>query len=865
MENRERRGPEGDRVRRDRRLRAEKAMRRRQRSEKRTADTYRRRSGGAGGRRGRLHGSGNGAGGRSFSGSHSMGGVPGRRWIKLAAILAGVCLLGVLLYGTIREIVRPGPEGEYLTLQEAANLTWLLADTAGMDTEDLPTDPFVGDPQQEGGGMLTFGAFKQIVALFEDSGYELPDYYRDKDRVLLTDWYAFFDRAREVCDGQGRIRDMDLVPLGMGGAVTDGDGEILGEQELISMEKRYSFLTDRMKEALYRPAVAVEREGVLYALRALEGPESSISNIWIMEVEEDALRCFWNDYEVRIDAPAGRGAQLGALREQVADLRFADGMLSEVHMRTEKVSGRLLKIRDNGAEIEGVGFLPFAQQLRIYRLYERLKRYYTSDLRIGYDFADFVVENGEIQAALVVKEEAMETIRVLVKNSDYGGALHDAVELLADCDLTVRAGENEQLLPAGQTLRIDRDSQLFEEGRIRIDPAVLTGRISILNLSRSQGAPSYRGSLELERQENGIVVLNEVLLEEYLYAVVPSEMPSTYPLEALKAQAVCARTYAYRKMLHAGLPAYGAHVDDSSGFQVYNNVAENAETTKAVKETAGELLYYREEPAETYYYSTSCGYGTDTAIWQNSVPEEYPYLQARAVNVAGVTDAQGDTIDGAIDEADIRSAEDMRSEEAFAAFIRGTRESDFESDEAWYRWSYRVETLDSALLYENVRKRYEAVPGTVYVRMEDGSFQNQEPVDPGRIREIYIAARNTGGVAQELVIEGENATLMLRTEHNVRYVLSNNSSSVIRQDGSEFQPGTLLPSAFLTVETTKQDGFVTGYTLYGGGFGHGVGLSQNGARSMARDGCDSDNILAYFYEGSEIRKIYSQETDFPEE
>ena len=799
---------------------------------------------------------GSGARRRSYHRSGVTGMIPGRRWIKLAAIVAGVCLLGALLYGTIREIVRPGPEGEYLTLQEAGNLTWLLADTAGMDTETLPMELFTGNPEQEGGGMLTFGAWKQIVPLFGDCGYELPDYYRDKDRVLLADWYAFFDRARESCDPQGRIRDMDLTPLGIGGAVSDEEGNVLGENELISLEKRYSFLTDRMREALYQPVLAVEREGVLYALRTREGMKSDILNIWIMEVEEDALRCFWNDYEVRIEAPAGRGAELGALREQVADLHFAEGALADVHMRTEKVSGRLLKIRDNGAEIEDVGFLPFAQQFKIYRLYEQLKRYYTTDLRIGYDFTDFVVENGEIQAALVVKEEAMETIRVLVKNSDYGGALHDAVELSADCDLTVRTGETQQLLPAGQTLRIDGSSELFAAGRVRIDPAILTGRISILNLARSQGAPSYRGSLELERQEGGIVVINEVLLEEYLYAVVPSEMPSTYPLEALKAQAVCARTYAYRKMLHAGLPAYGAHVDDSSGFQVYNNVAENAETTKAVKETAGELLYYREEPAEAYYYSTSCGYGTDTAIWQNSVPEDYPYLQARAVNVAGVTDAQGDTIDEEINEADIRSAQDMRSEEAFDAFIRSTRESDFEKEEAWYRWSYRVEALDSALLYGNVRKRYETVPGTVYVRQEDGSWQNQEPVDPGRIREIYIAARNTGGVAQELVIEGEYATLMLETEHNIRYVLSDGSSKVIRQDGSEFQPGTLLPSAFLTVETVKEDGFVTGYTLYGGGFGHGVGLSQNGARSMARDGCDSDNILAYFYEGSEIRKIY---------
>ncbi len=105
-------------------------------------------------------------------------------------------------------------------------------------------------------------------------------------------------------------------------------------------------------------------------------------------------------------------------------------------------------------------------------------------------------------------------------------------------------------------------------------------------------------------------MVNELLLEEYLYAVVPSEMPASYPLEALKAQAVCARTYAYARILHAGLPEYGAHVDDSTSYQVYNNILENAQTTKAVRETKGELLYYGEELADTYYYSTSCGYGT---------------------------------------------------------------------------------------------------------------------------------------------------------------------------------------------------------------------------------------------------------------
>lgn len=138
------------------------------------------------------------------------------------------------------------------------------------------------------------------------------------------------------------------------------------------------------------------------------------------------------------------------------------------------------------------------------------------------------------------------------------------------------------------------------------------------------------------------------------------------------------------------------------------------ETTKAVKETKGELVYYGEQLADTYYYSTSCGYGTNTGIWLNSVPENFPYLQAKAVNVAGVTDAQGDAIDESVNEADISPAGSMMTEEEFAAFITTTRDSDFEKDEAWYRWTYQVDQLDSTILYSNIVKRYEANPGAIY-------------------------------------------------------------------------------------------------------------------------------------------------------
>ncbi len=156
-------------------------------------------------------------------------------------------------------------------------------------------------------------------------------------------------------------------------------------------------------------------------------------------------------------------------------------------------------------------------------------------------------------------------------------------------------------------------------------------------------------------------------------------------------------------------------------------------------------------------------------------------------------DAQGDAIDETVNEADIAAADFMMQEESFAAFIKNVRPTDFESGEAWYRWTYQVDELDEALLYERVLERCAAAPSTVSVLREDGAWENQTPPDPGRILGLSITERSTGGVAQALQIVGESATILVRTEHSIRYVLCDVWISVIRQDGSAWQ--LLQPAA----------------------------------------------------------------------
>lgn len=161
------------------------------------------------------------------------------------------------------------------------------------------------------------------------------------------------------------------------------------------------------------------------------------------------------------------------------------------------------------------------------------------------------------------------------------------------------------------------------------EPLVLAddgGGICVESISRQGEAPVYAGTLEIHVGEGGLFLINELPLETYLEAVVPSEMPSDYGLEALKAQAVCARTYACRQMETQSLSQYGADVDDSVNFQVYRNVPPQESTSRAVRETAGQVLTCQGELIEAYYFSTSSGKTSTDEVW--GVQEVSAYLKS---------------------------------------------------------------------------------------------------------------------------------------------------------------------------------------------------------------------------------------------
>ena len=566
---------------------------------------------------------------------------------------------------------------------------------------------------------------------------------------------------------------------------------------------------------------------------------------WISSNQPGQMWVSFEDYQIAVHT-GEEGVKLadGTVYdafEDVADLYFKNGVLDHIVTYDDRVSGKLLSVSDEYVELEGIGFVPYESDMAVYKLYGHREYYTQSDLKIGYDFTDFILNHdGNIVAGLVTREEKMDAIRVVVKTTDFASAYHESITFTCDSDFLV----NDEKHLAGEEITVALDDTRLTEGRIYIRPETNLTRTSITSITRAQGTPAYRGNFEIAKTDKGLLLINEVLLEEYLYSVVPSEMPSSYPAEALKAQAVSARTYAYQRMLNSGLKEYGAHVDDSAAFQVYNNIKESETTTLAIRETQGQIAVIGDKLAESYYYSTSCGYGTDISAWHSSAEDKYDYLVSKHINRDAVNGA--DMVGDITDEATFRN------------YITTANAADYESGEGWYRWTYQT-NLNIERMNQNLQTRYEASPKSIVVPGEGGSYVSGNPPVFSQIIRMEVVKRGPGGVIDELLIEGDAGSVKVVGEHAVRSVLANDGNKVLRQNGSESAVSSLIPSAFavLDVEIDVETGSIVGYIVTGGGYGHGIGMSQNGARSMALSGMNCEGILGFFYEGVSLQDMYS--------
>ncbi len=184
--------------------------------------------------------------------------------------------------------------------------------------------------------------------------------------------------------------------------------------------------------------------------------------------------------------------------------------------------------------------------------------------------------------------------------------------------------KEEEIFKSESTLEVyDANDLLIKKafGFVSINPLSLKAPVRLISGDGiiEYNGTRYRGEIQLKPENGKVLVLNLVELEAYLASVVPSEMPASWPAEALKAQAICARTYVLREMIGKKNKAWD--VDTTTNSQVYKGVAkENPKSTAAVEETAGLILVHNGIPIQSFFHSNSGGITEDPKnVWGNSV------------------------------------------------------------------------------------------------------------------------------------------------------------------------------------------------------------------------------------------------------
>lgn len=446
-------------------------------------------------------------------------------------------------------------------------------------------------------------------------------------------------------------------------------------------------------------------------------------------------------------------------------------------------------------------------------------------------------KNIEVETDEEISKEKVQKgyIRVLLKTDFFSGIYHD--ELIFSSEKGLYIEQNKKVTNAAPNEEYKITSKDMEEGRISIH-ACKDGRIRLHNVIRTEEV-LYRGCMECIGTKDGLVLINELPVEEYLYGVVPSEMPSSYPIEAIKAQAICARTYTYFHMASLAYPEWNAHVDDSTTFQVYQNISENEKANQAVDATKNQVMLYQDELIESFYYSTSSGRSSGYEVWNPR--EEKQWLQGKALMLEQNYTMAADFSYHKQDASDII----QQKENAYRTYITLGNVNDVECQEAWYRWKYTRSFDDTQEFLERIAALAAKYPDKVSIRTK---YRKKEKLtQESEILSCRITQRSSSGMVQQLCIQTKNYEIVVNMQQCIRETLAKRGDMVRKNDGIDFTLGELLPSAYFYFDALYENNGLKSMTIYGGGFGHGAGMSQNGAKCQANLGMSAEDILKYYY------------------
>ncbi len=457
------------------------------------------------------------------------------------------------------------------------------------------------------------------------------------------------------------------------------------------------------------------------------------------------------------------------------------------------------------------------------------------------------------------------------------------------------------ILGGGSQVEFVKHIVFSPRGGLSVIPRESANGPALIKVSE-KGDRRYRGTMEMAVYKNAFTLVNELPLEQYLYGVVGSEMAAGWPLEALKAQAVLARTY----VLGLGNKYGIAHTSDSVYEQAYKGFnMEKDDIRRAADETAGQVIWYNNKLAEAYYYSNAGGMTADgSEVWGNRVPYLQPvasvddipqrmsedwycvalsdgdigYVHSDYITVTGGKNSLGLSY-GVVntDDLNFRSAPSRQKTTHIRSLARGMTVIILDTVKEnnsyqWIRGPYSGEKMremlnESQKLYggstwaapiASLRVTERGPSGRVMEVEADGKKVTSRTPDSYRsvFRDGDSSLRSTLFEIEEmgsytvLGADGKKVTYPQSTSGNRLYAVSGSGKNQLVTDRlNGYSEYFVILNAQNQLRVASKD---PAFRFIGKGYGHGLGMSQYGARAMAEEGYDYREILEHYYQGVRI-------------
>lgn len=349
----------------------------------------------------------------------------------------------------------------------------------------------------------------------------------------------------------------------------------------------------------------------------------------------------------------------------------------------------------------------------------------------------------------------------------------------------------------------------------------------------------YYGAFEYSRlTDDDITVVNVVKMQDYVKGVLPYEMSASWNIEALKAQALCARSYAYNNTNKHS--RYGFDLCKSTDCQVYNGTSSaNSNSDSAVDQTYGEYIDYKGTVATGFFYSSNGGASENSEnVWYQQIDylrgKTDPYEKSDEIyngvwqqtvtnsQIAKILQAKGYSITG-VSNMYIKKYTDVGNVYTLTVVDTSGKEFDFSKESA----RTILNSTTYGVTINSIRYRINQVMPSVTTSTTEA--------------EIYINDEKTTS-AGEFYIIGENGTEQVSSLNGMTILTADGTNEITGETSTTTSGGTSIPHSSGE------------YVISGRGWGHNVGMSQYGAKHMAEAGYTYKQIIEFYFDGTTVKQ-----------